>query len=459
MGKYDFELDLYDDNTIAWIANRITENSSVLEFGSANGRLTKYLSESKKCKVDIVEIDEESGKDAARFAEHAWVGEEKGDIEKYFWLESEQKYDYIVFADVLEHLVHARDVLDKCKNVLNENGKVLVSVPNIAHNSIIIDLINGRFHYNPTGIMDNTHVRFFTRESFAEMASQVGWTIAEEKAKNIRVGETEIKNTYADVSKETAKELMARPEGNVYQYMFVLALNGDFVQGKCEQIISLDSTSYYKLEIQYQHDGIFDYAKSVSRQINPYYGTVKQKMTVLENEGKALIKLLNTNCVVEIRGIQIYSQDAVRKIEHYQHNGYEIGEVTYFIEQKPEIQVELLPEDREIEIEFQVYQYDFEDVTWKQLYDALLHEQQHIGQVCADYEAVVKDKELQIQNYETTVEERDLQIQSYEAAIKEKDAQIEAYQEKQQQLEAQIKCMEDILTERQKKRMHESNQG
>lgn len=439
MGKYDFALDLYDDNTIAWIAGRITENTKVLEFGSANGRLTKYLTENKKCEVDIVEIDEESGKEAAEFAASAWVGEEEGDIEKYYWLNSGYKYDYIVFADVLEHLVHAQEVLDKCKNVLNENGKILVSVPNISHNSIIIDLMNDRFHYNATGIMDNTHLRFFTRQSFAEMASQAGMTIIEEKAKNIRVGETEIKNSYADVSTETAKELMARPQGNVYQYMFVLALNDDFVQGKCEQLVSLDSTSYYKIEIQYQQEGGFSYAKSVSRQINPYYGTIKQRMTIIENEGCALIKLLNCNCVVDIQNIRVYARDTMRNIDQYEHNGYEVGTIKYFIDSFPEIKISLLPEDQEIEIEFIVYKYDFEDKAWNDIYSALLYEQQHIRQVCSDYEVVIKDKDLQIQNVE--------------AELREKEQEIIQLRERESELYGEIERMENVLTKWQKRQL------
>lgn len=443
MGKYDFDLDLYDENTITWIADKILENTNVLEFGSANGRLTRYLSQTKKCKVDIVEIDEESGTDASRYAQKAWIGEEQGDIEKYYWLKTEKKYSFIVFADVLEHLVHAQDVLDKCKNVLSENGKVLVSIPNISHNSIIIDLINDKFHYNSTGIMDNTHVRFFTRQSFADMALQAGWTVIEERAKNIRVGETELKNSYADVSKETAKELMARPQGNVYQYMFVLALNSDFVQGKCEQLISLDSTSYYKTEIQFQHNGMFDYSKSVSHQVNPFYGKVVQKMTILENEGKALIKLLNCNCVVEIQKLMIYTQDKVRNIESYRHNGYEIGNINYFINNDPEIEIELQPEDKEIEIDFFVYKYDFEDKTWSDIYSALLYEQNHIRQVCSDYETVIEEKEKRISEISA----------DYEAVLQEKERLLIEKEKDLQHMEEQIKRLENLLTERQKRRL------
>ena len=152
MGKYDFDLELYEDNPLAWIADRVAVSSRVLEFGSADGRLTRYLKENKNCLVDIVEIDEESGKKAALYANRAFVGSGEGDIEKYCWLLDGEKYDFIIFADVLEHLLHPWEVVKKCKKALVPQGQILASVPNIAHNSIIIDLINDRFTYHPTGL-------------------------------------------------------------------------------------------------------------------------------------------------------------------------------------------------------------------------------------------------------------------------------------------------------------------
>ena len=73
-----------------------------------------------------------------------------------------------------------------------------------------------------TEILDNTHVHFFTRSSFEKMAAASGWAVIGEKAKEIRVGETEIQNTYKQVPREVYKELLHRPHGNVYQYMFTL---------------------------------------------------------------------------------------------------------------------------------------------------------------------------------------------------------------------------------------------
>ena len=124
MSKYDFDFDIYEENTLSWIARCIEPKSRVLEFGAANGRLTRYLTKEKKCLVDVVEIDQESGKEAAEYANKAYIGKEKGDIEKYQWVNSNVKYDYIVFADVLEHLFHPQEVLDQCKMVIKNEGKI-----------------------------------------------------------------------------------------------------------------------------------------------------------------------------------------------------------------------------------------------------------------------------------------------------------------------------------------------
>ena len=361
MGKYDFDLDIYDNNTIAWIADRVNQGTRVLEFGPANGRLTKYLSKVKKCYVDIVEIDEESGAEAAAFAEKALVGPEYGDIEKYFWLETSEKFDFIIFADVLEHLVHPENVLKACKKVIAEKGKILVSIPNISHNSVIIELLNDRFEYNPTGILDNTHLRFFTRQSFEKMVLGIGWAIVEEKAKNIRVGENEIKNSYNDVPKEIFRELVHRPQGNIYQYMFSLSLSEDYLLGKQERIVSLDSSSYYFSEILYDQDGVFDYKKSVSRHYDPYYGRIDIEFSILVNSKKAIIKPLNCNCILNNIVIKEKQKESTHLIEHFQTNGIQFGSVYYFLDKIGEITVDLSEKASELMVQADVLKYDFDD--------------------------------------------------------------------------------------------------
>lgn len=104
MGNYDFSLDLDTVNTMSVLIGWIKSDSKILEFGPASGRLTKYLKEEKNCAVTIVEMDESSGKIAAQYAKRAYLGKEEGNIENFYWAKDPSLYDYIVFADVLEHL-------------------------------------------------------------------------------------------------------------------------------------------------------------------------------------------------------------------------------------------------------------------------------------------------------------------------------------------------------------------
>ena len=136
MGNYDFELDLKSVNTMSVINEWIKKETNILEFGPANGRLTKYLKYEKNCTVTIVELDEESGKEAKQFATKSYIGKKYGDIENFYWTKSKQKFDYIIFADVLEHLSNPQKVLEVCKNMLKPSGRILVSIPNVTHNSI-----------------------------------------------------------------------------------------------------------------------------------------------------------------------------------------------------------------------------------------------------------------------------------------------------------------------------------
>lgn len=73
-----------------------------------------------------------------------------------------EKFDYILMGDVLEHIVDTDSALNKVYSWLKKGGRLIVSVPNIANISIVADLLMGKWHYEDSGILDRTHVRFFT---------------------------------------------------------------------------------------------------------------------------------------------------------------------------------------------------------------------------------------------------------------------------------------------------------
>jgi 2-polyprenyl-3-methyl-5-hydroxy-6-metoxy-1,4-benzoquinol methylase len=91
----------------------------------------------------------------------------------------EGSFDAIVYGDVLEHLSDPLPVLVSLNRSLGPGGRVIVSVPNVAHLWVRLSLLLGRWEYADRGILDRTHVRFFTRQSFARFLGDAGLTIEE----------------------------------------------------------------------------------------------------------------------------------------------------------------------------------------------------------------------------------------------------------------------------------------
>jgi SAM-dependent methyltransferase len=88
-------------------------------------------------------------------------------------------FDVIVYGDVLEHLADPLPVLVALNRSLAPGGRVIVSVPNVAHLWVRLSLLLGRWEYADRGILDRTHVRFFTRRSFARLLGDAGLDLEE----------------------------------------------------------------------------------------------------------------------------------------------------------------------------------------------------------------------------------------------------------------------------------------
>lgn len=170
-----------EENSLAKINQYITHGNSleILEFGPASGYFTRYLSEEKNAVVDIAELDPDCASLASQYARDCCVG----DIEAYAWKRvfTGRKYDYILFADVLEHLKNPWSLLKESTSFLKPNGKILISVPNIAHAQILASLYNNDFSYANVGILDKTHLRFFTETTFRDMILDSGLQIVDLK--------------------------------------------------------------------------------------------------------------------------------------------------------------------------------------------------------------------------------------------------------------------------------------
>src|SRR6266542_1633629 len=111
------------------------------------------------CVVSGIEQDPEM----AKIAEHHCHRMIVGDVEHLDFTQF-AKYDAIVLGDVVEHLRNPREFLERSAKLLKPGGKMLMSLPNVANIWVRLNLLLGRFNYSRVGILDETHLRFFTLE-------------------------------------------------------------------------------------------------------------------------------------------------------------------------------------------------------------------------------------------------------------------------------------------------------
>lgn len=194
------------------------DGDTVLEFGPATGYMTKALNTLKGCKMYLVEIDEETGKVAGQFAEDVVIG----DVEQYDWAVRYEgmKFDRILFADILEHLRQPDKLLQRCKDFLKPGGSMVLSVPNVAHNAIVIDLLKDNFEYHELGLLDKTHIHLFTKTTLERMLESVGLYPVYADATYAPVRDIEFTSDIHDIPQIGPEFWNERPYGSIYQYIY-----------------------------------------------------------------------------------------------------------------------------------------------------------------------------------------------------------------------------------------------
>ena len=158
-------------STIAAKLQMLPDQSKVLDVGTASGTLARMCAD-KPLRLFGIEPNADWAKLASPLYERIWVGTIEGIEEKCLG-----GYDVIVLGDILEHLPAPEQVLQKLVEHQSSNCLFIVSVPNIANLWIRLNLLFGRFEYTERGILDRTHLRFFTRKSLVAMLENAGLNI------------------------------------------------------------------------------------------------------------------------------------------------------------------------------------------------------------------------------------------------------------------------------------------
>lgn len=238
--KYDFKIDIDSNGSQALILKQIKPNSTVLEFGCANGIMTQYMQRELNCNIYIVEINPHDYEQAIKFAKDGVLG----DAVKLNWLEKFKniKFDYILFADVLEHLTNPELVMKNANKLLKYDGRILLSIPNMCHSGILAELYANKFQYRELGLLDKTHIHCFSYHSLCKMIDNCDNIVEIYDSNNADLIHSEFNFYNSILPSEILNLIKNKDLGNVYQFVFTL-VKRDFYKENLNMTIT-DKLNY-----------------------------------------------------------------------------------------------------------------------------------------------------------------------------------------------------------------------
>ncbi len=213
--KYD-KLDDSTGSAHSLVLGLVEPGSRVLEFGCATGYMSQALRDRLGATVVGVELDAEAAQLATAHCERVLVGDaEELDLEAEL---GGERFDAILFADVLEHLRNPAALLTRVRPFVAEGGEVVASIPNVAHAAVRLALLAGSFRYREQGLLDESHLRFFTREGVQDLFEGSGYLITHWLRRRLEVDETEIA-VPRSLAEEARAWAIGDPEATTYQFV------------------------------------------------------------------------------------------------------------------------------------------------------------------------------------------------------------------------------------------------
>jgi lipopolysaccharide biosynthesis protein/SAM-dependent methyltransferase len=343
------------------ILHYIQSNSAVLEFGPAYGRMTKFMKETLNCKVYIVEIDKDAYKSAIQYAVKGICG----DILEFSWLKEFGRisFDHIIFANVLEHLWDPWGVLEKSLSLLKDDGSVLLSVPNLAHNSVLINLFDNKFEYTNVGLLDKKHIRFFTHSSLVEMLEDYSLVPVVEDGTVYIPEKTELQTSFFDIP-ERIEILEQKEYANIYQFVFKCVKKKYYLANKKNSRIEKlygNTTSPSFCNIYFDTGANFNSEEILTL---PFY---------MQNHHFEVTVTINPDCkgirfdpfeeyACILYNLQIITDNGV--ISHTCTNGIELDGIFVFDTLDPQIVVDFKGRTySKIKISGDIYRYSFDNIS------------------------------------------------------------------------------------------------
>lgn len=215
--KYDLQLDLSRSNNSHVLQLELTgQNKIVLDVGCATGFLGEALVR-RGCRVVGVEADPAAAAAASRVYEAVVVADlDHVDLPAAL---PGARFDVVIFGDVLEHLKDPDRLLGQAQTLLAKEGYAVASIPNIAHASVSLALLRGEFRYQERGLLDATHLRFFTLDSIRALFERTGYSLAAVHRSERGPFDTEVDIKPGDFPQPVVDWALRHPEARTYQFV------------------------------------------------------------------------------------------------------------------------------------------------------------------------------------------------------------------------------------------------
>jgi len=245
---YQQDVNIADkNNPRSIVCDYVHDGAYILDVGCACGDLGVALKRYKHATVVGMEYNTESI--SLALTKNAYSKIYQLDLNNFDIKNFEQyygKFDYIVFGDVLEHLLNPKEVLEKFTIFLKENGRFLISFPNIAHASIKMSLLTNDWTYTDAGLLDETHIRFFTYKTIAKFLAELGLQIIEVNYTSIGRAGHQPGRPWKKIFRPLLIFIYKDPHSFVMQYVLNIAKTSVFCN-----IMNLHDHNLSKLQIRW----------------------------------------------------------------------------------------------------------------------------------------------------------------------------------------------------------------
>ena len=215
---------LYDTTVDTSVANSshtqvvrlVGAGKRVLDVGCSTGYVARALVDNG-CTVSGIEYNETAGEIAKPVLQRLVIADlNTVALDDAF---AGETFDSIVFADVLEHLVSPAEVLRSAAALLAEDGSIVISIPHVGHGSLRLALLQGRWRYRDTGLLDRTHIHFYTLDGLHELLGEAGLVATEIRAVVLDPLEVEVEVDTEELPEGVIDWVRSQPDAYTYQYV------------------------------------------------------------------------------------------------------------------------------------------------------------------------------------------------------------------------------------------------